>query len=157
MSKKRKILIAFLAILVLIQFVRPEKNSGVADTPNDITHAVAVSAEIKNILEKSCYDCHSNHSEYPWYAGIQPVAGWLGHHIEEGKDELNFSEFNNYKMRRKTHKLKEVIEQVKEEEMPMSSYTLIHKNAELSETQKSALIKWAEESMLVLQDTTKKK
>ena len=153
MSKKRKMLIAIVSLLVLIQFIRPERNMGVADTPNDITHSVVVSPEVKNILEKSCYDCHSNHTEYPWYANVQPIAGWLAHHVDEGKDELNFSEFDMYKLKRKTHKLKEVIEQVKTGEMPMNSYTIIHKDASLSEEQKTKLIKWAEESMLVLQDT----
>ena len=156
MSKKRKILIALISVLVVIQFIRPEKNNELADGPNDITHVVQVPADIKNILQTSCYDCHSNHTEYPWYFNIQPVAGWLAHHVEEGKHELNFSEFNTYKLRRKTHKLKEVIEQVNEGEMPMSSYTLIHTNAKLSREQKDLLVKWVEESINTLQDTLKK-
>jgi hypothetical protein len=156
MSKKKKVLVAIISLLVLIQFIRPERNTGVADTENDITHSVTVSPEIKNILEKSCYDCHSNHTEYPWYANVQPIAGWLAHHVDEGKDELNFSEFNTFKLRRKIKKMKEVAEQIKEGEMPMSSYLIIHKNAALSEEQKSILIKWAEDSKLVLQDTLKK-
>jgi|SRR6185312_3690400 len=153
MSKKRKVLIVVISVLVLIQFIRPEKNVGLADTEKDITHTVTVSPAVKNILEKSCYDCHSNHTNYPWYANIQPVASWLANHVNEGKDELNFSEFNTYKQKRKVHKLKEIIEQVKEGEMPMSSYLIIHKEAALSEEQKTELIKWAQESMLVLQDT----
>ena len=156
MSKKRKVLIAIISLLVLIQFIRPERNLGVANTATDISHSVVVSPDVKNILEKSCYDCHSNHTEYPWYANVQPVASWLAHHVNEGKDELNFSEFDTYKLKRKTHKLKEVIEQIKKGEMPMSSYLIIHKDAALNEEQKSMLIKWAEESMLVLQDTLKK-
>ena len=157
MSKKKKVLIAIISLLVLIQFIRPERNLGVADTEKDITHTVTVSPEVKNILEKSCYDCHSNHTEYPWYANIQPVASWLADHVDEGKDELNFSEFDTFKSRRKIKKLKEVIEQTKKSEMPLSSYLIIHKNAALSEEQKNILIKWAEESLLVLQDTVKGK
>jgi hypothetical protein len=156
MSKKKKVLIVIISLLIIIQFIRPERNVAVAYTSTDITHSVTVSPEVKNILEKSCYDCHSNHTEYPWYANVQPIAGWLAHHVDEGKDELNFSEFDTYKLKRKTHKLKEVIEQVKKGEMPMSSYLIIHKNAALSEEQKSILVKWAEESVLVLQDTLKK-
>ncbi|MEO8761262.1 MAG: heme-binding domain-containing protein [Bacteroidia bacterium] len=155
MTKKRKILIALISILVLIQFIRPEKNLGLADTENDITHAVIVSPEIKNILATSCYDCHSNHTEYPWYSNVQPVASWLAHHVDEGKRELNFSEFNTYKLRRKTHKLKEVIKQIKKDEMPLTSYLIIHKNATLSADQKAKLLKWAEESILALNDTLK--
>ncbi len=156
MSKTLKILIAFVFILVLIQFIRPEMNEGIADAPKDITHSVPVPLEIKNILEKSCYDCHSNHTEYPWYFNFQPIAGWLAHHVEEGKNELNFSEFDTYKLKRKIHKLKEVIEQVKEGEMPMNSYLIVHKDATLSEDQKNELVKWAEESITILNDTIKK-
>ena len=156
MTKKGQILLATVVVLVGMQFMRPEKNSGLADTPKDITHSVKVSPEIKNILEKSCYDCHSNHTEYPWYSNIQPMAGWLAHHIEEGREELNFSEFDSYRLRRKTHKLKEVIEQINEGEMPMSSYTIVHKEAKLSDEQKTALLKWATESINTLQDTINK-
>ena len=157
MSKKKKILIAIISLLVLIQFVRPERNIGVADTANDITHSVTVSPEVKNILEKSCYDCHSNHTEYPWYANVQPIAGWLANHVDEGKDELNFSEFDTFKLKRKIKKLKKVVDEVKKDGMPLNSYLIIHKNAALSQEQKNILIKWAEESMLVLQDTVKGK
>lgn len=143
-------------MLLIIQFMRPDKNIGVADTENDITHTVVVSTDIKNILQKSCYDCHSNHTEYPWYFNFQPVAGWLAHHVEEGKRELNFSEFNTYRLRRKTHKLNEVIEQVTQGEMPMTSYVLIHKNAKLSPDESEKLIKWAKESIITLNDTLKK-
>ena len=109
MSKKKKVLIVIISLLLLIQFIRPERNLGVADTEKDITHSVTVSPEVKNILEKSCYDCHSNHTEYPWYANIQPIAGWLANHVDEGKDELNFSEFGTFKLKRKIKKLKEII------------------------------------------------
>ena|ERR1700741_1391214 len=156
MSKKRKVLIVIISLLVLMQFIRPERNMGLADTDKDITHSLVISPEVKNILQKSCYDCHSNHTEYPWYANFQPVASWLANHVNEGKDELNFSEYDTYKLKRKIKKLKEVIEQTKENEMPLNSYLIIHKDAALSEEQKNKLIKWAEESMLVLQDTLKK-
>ncbi len=156
MNKKQKILILVVSVLIIIQFIRPDKNLGIADNENDITHSVAISPEIKNILVTSCYDCHSNHTQYPWYATIQPIAGWLAHHVEEGKNELNFSEFKTYKLRRKNHKLKEISEQVKEGEMPMSSYILIHAGAKLTEEQKNKLIIWAEESTILLNDTLKK-
>jgi hypothetical protein len=84
---------------------------------------------------------------YPWYASIQPLGFWLDHHVEEGKGEINFNEFASYRIGKQNHKLKEVIEQVKEGEMPLSSYTLIHKNAVLSETEKAQLIQWCQNVM----------
>lgn len=155
MSKMKKVLIAITILLVLIQFIRPEKNIGTADGSNDIAHTVAVAPEIRNILEKSCNDCHSNHTEYPWYYNIQPVAWWLANHVNEGKQHLNFSEFNTYKTKRKLKKLKELKDEIEEGGMPMDSYLWIHGNAKLSETEKNNLIKWVNESLITVKDTLK--
>ena len=79
---------------------------------------------------------------------------WLDHHVEEGVDELNFSEFATYKLKRQLHKLDEIVEMIEEHEMPLSSYTLIHTNAKLSEAQEMRLMQWAKESKQALQDST---
>jgi hypothetical protein len=139
----KKILLALLAILLLIQFIRPEKN--IAETISE--NEIQTSSDVKNILQTSCYDCHSNHTNYPWYSNIQPIASWLNNHIDEGKDELNFSEFNAYTLKRKLHKLKEIIEQLEENEMPLWSYTLIHSETKLNEEQKHQLIAWCKNEM----------
>ena len=97
---------------------------------------------IQNILKTSCYDCHSNNTNYPWYNKIQPVNWWLADHINEGKEELNFDEFNAYSTKKKLHKLDEVIETIKDNEMPLKSYTLIHSNAKLSENDKQEIEAW---------------
>ena len=102
---------------------------------SDISKVYVVPDSVTQILKTSCYDCHSNNTVYPWYSKIQPVAWWLNDHIEEGKREINFSEFATYRIGRQYKKMDEIIKQVKEDEMPLSSYTLIHKNAIL--TQKS--------------------
>ena len=154
MSKKKKILWAFVALLVIIQFIRPAKNLGEVYTNDDISHSVNVPDDIKNILEKSCYDCHSNNTNYPWYTNIQPVGWWLNYHVNEGLDELNFSKFNTYKLRRKLKKLEEISKQIKEQEMPLSSYTLIHKNAILTEKEQNLMIQWALNNKALL-DTVK--
>src|ERR1700758_1613083 len=103
MSKKRKILWIFITLLIIIQFIRPSKNTGEVYTANDISHSVNVPADVKNILEKACNDCHSNNTVYPWYTNVQPFGWWINHHVNEGIHELNFSEFNTYKLRRKLH------------------------------------------------------
>lgn len=130
--------------LVLIQFYHPEPNDGNALGENDITHTVSVPDDVMQILKTSCFDCHSNHTDYPWYNKIQPVGIWLANHINEGKRELNFSEFNNYKAKRKRHKLEEMVKEIKEREMPLGSYTIIHKNAILTNEQAQLLINWAD-------------
>ena len=155
MKIMKKILIVIAVLLVVIQFIRPAKNEGTVEGPKDITHTVTVSAEVQNILQKSCNYCHSNHTQYPWYYNIQPVAWWLAHHVDEGKHHLNFSEFNGYKTKRKLHKLKEIKEEVEDSEMPMNSYLWMHSNAKLTEAEKATLYKWVEESLVVAADTLK--
>ena len=138
----KKILIALLVIFVIIQFFRPSKIISAGQQANNIETKYAVPADVKIILEKACYDCHSNNTQYPWYNNIQPVAWWLKRHVDEGKRELNFDEFTNTALRRQYHKLEEVEEQVKEGEMPLPSYTWIHKNAILTDVEKNALYAW---------------
>lgn len=136
-------LVALLVVLVLLQFYRPAKNNGSIDGPADISVAYAVPADVMNVLHKACYDCHSNHTEYPWYNNIQPVALFLADHVKEGKEELNFSEFGTFKTKRKLKKLKEIVHEVEEGDMPLSSYTLIHNEAKLTPQEKQMLIDWA--------------
>lgn len=147
MKRSTKILIAVAIILVAIQFIRPAKNDGNAYAATDVTHVINTSEEVKQILATSCNDCHSNHTTYPWYNNIQPVAGWLGHHIDEGKGELNLTEFANYPVKKQIHKLEETAEMVREGEMPLNSYLWVHGDAKLSPEQKELLAKWAEDGM----------
>lgn len=152
----KKILIGLGIALILLQLIQPSRtNSQDASAwgNDDISHVVTVPSDVKQILEVSCNDCHSNHTDYPWYTNIQPVGFWLDHHVEEGVHELNFSEFATYKRKRQLHKLDEIVEMLEEHEMPLSSYTLIHTNAKLSEAQKQLLITWAKESKSQLNDS----
>ena len=143
MKKKLKRILAVLFVLfIIIQFIRPEKNKSLQPSTNDITTKYAVPADVKNILKTSCYDCHSNNTTYPWYAEVQPVGWWLSNHVKEGKNELNFSEFAIYTIRRQYSKLNEINDQVKKDEMPLKSYRLIHRYAKLNNQQKSAIANW---------------
>jgi len=141
---KKKILILLAAILIIIQFFRPAKNISSAKSSADISSIYTVPGEVNTILDKACNDCHSNNTVYPWYAEVQPVAWWLNNHIEEGKDELNFSEFGSYSPARRYHKLEEIKEMIDDNEMPLSSYTLIHTDAKLTDAETQALINWSE-------------
>jgi hypothetical protein len=129
---------------VIIQFFRPAKNKSEGTSKNDISTLYTVPLDVQNILKTSCNDCHSNNTVYPWYAEIQPVSWWLNSHIEDGKKDLNFSEFATYRIRRQYKKLEEINELVKENEMPLDSYLWIHKDAKLSDQQKLTVANWAE-------------
>ena len=140
----KKILVFLVAVLVIIQFFHPKKNESVGLPANSIAAVFVVPDSVKKILAVSCNDCHSGHTVYPWYSKIQPVDWWLNNHINEGKKELDFDEFASYRPRRQYKKMEEIIKQVKEDEMPLNSYTWIHKDAILTADQKQALITWAE-------------
>ena len=138
----KRLFLGLLILLVLIQFIRPEKNNGMADTDKDITHFVQVPDTIKTLLKISCYDCHSNHTVYPWYSEISPGNWWLANHIKEGKADLNFSDFAQYSPRRMKNKLKAIADQVENREMPLKSYLLLHSDARLNEGQIQLIKLW---------------
>lgn len=141
----KKILIGLLIILVAIQFFQIDKTNPVADENLDFLVMNNTSPEIASQIKASCYDCHSNQSVYPWYASVQPAGWWLKNHIEEGKHHLNFSEFGNYSAKKQAHKMEECYELIENGEMPLSSYTLLHKEAVLDESQQTALINYFKE------------
>jgi len=143
---KKKLIIIIGSLFLILQLFPISKNQS-KEYSKDISTIEKITPDVKNILQSSCYDCHSNNSVYPIYASIQPIAWWLQHHIDEGKEELNFSEFAGYSPRRRFHKLEEIKEQIVEKEMPLYSYTIVHTQAKLSEQQKSILINWVNSTM----------
>ena len=136
----KKISLALIAVLIICQFFTIDKTNPTSDKSLDFGNVTSASAELSMILKASCYDCHSNEIKYPWYTNIAPISWWIKNHINEGTEELNFSIFGSYKSRRQDKKLKECIEIIYEGEMPMSSYTLIHRDASLTNDQKETLI-----------------
>lgn len=144
MKRWQKVLIIILVVVIIIQFIHPSHNISNAAQPNNITKVYATSDNVQNILAKACYDCHSNNTRYPWYAKIQPVDWWLTDHVEEGKRHLNFDEFAAYKPSRQYHSMKESVDEVKNGDMPLGSYTLIHSDAKLTDAQKQAFINWCQ-------------
>ncbi|MRX46391.1 MULTISPECIES: heme-binding domain-containing protein [Pedobacter] len=148
---KKKILLGLLAVLVIIQFIKPEKNVSSTPSVNSIHNKFPANEETMQILKTACNDCHTNNTVYPWYAHIQPVAWWLDSHVDDGKKHLNFDEFLTYKLKKQDHKLEELIESQEDHWMPLDSYTWIHKDAKLDEKQRLALVNWAKETRLKIQ------
>lgn len=150
----KKILIGLGIVLIIIQFIKPDKNES-----NDITHDISTKYDVPNVLnhlmQVSCNDCHSNKTEYPWYSNIQPVAWWLDHHVEDGKKHLNFSEFTKRPLFVQNHKLEEIIEMVEDKEMPLPAYTNLglHSEANLSDKQRKMITDWAKAQMNYLKET----
>lgn len=148
MKKVLKVfLVLIIIILISIQFVRPAKNAAEEIAQNQITASYQVPEDVQQVLKISCYDCHSNTTQYPWYSKIQPVAWMLDDHIVEGKKELNFSTFSTYPAYRRYKKFKEMTKEVKDGDMPLFSYTIIHRDAVLNAGQKLLLENWANNAM----------
>ena len=147
----KKILLALLALLVIIQFFRPERNLSGDDTYG-IETKYNVPEDVKTIMKGACNDCHSNDTRYPWYANVQPVAWWLANHVNDGKRHINYSSFTNRPIAYQNHKLEETAEMLEKEEMPLKSYTYLglHPEANLSDAQRQTLIDWAHDQMDLL-------
>ena len=139
----KKILFIGLIIFLLMQLYQPARNESFEqDITANFTKVYKVPKNVEAILRTSCYDCHSNYTNYPWYSYIQPARFFMESHIAAGKENLNFSEWGNYSNRKQNNKLDRIAKQIKSNEMPLSSYTMIHKNATLSATQKKEIINW---------------
>lgn len=145
----RKILrisgLGLLLALGAVQFVRSPRNAGLAEGPSSIVAIHQVPADVRRILSRSCYDCHSNSTKYPWYAAVQPAGWWLNWHVNEGKRELNFSEFAVYSGKRAVRKLNHVADEVRERHMPLKSYLLLHREAKLTDADIALVSNWAED------------
>ncbi|POY37718.1 cytochrome C [Flavobacterium alvei] len=139
----KKILFIGLIIFLLMQLYQPARNIGFEqDITADFTKVYNVPKKVEIILRTSCYDCHSNNTNYPWYSYIQPARFLMESHIAAGKENLNFNEWGNYSSRKQNNKLDRIAKQIQSNEMPLASYTLIHKNATLSATQKKEVLDW---------------
>ena len=143
----KKVYISLLIIFIGIQFIRPAQNNNSVIASHMISAVAPLPDNINAIFKKACYDCHSNNTVYPWYSYVQPAGLWLNSHVNDGKKHFNFDEFATYNLRKQYHKLEEVVEMVKEEHMPLSSYTFIHKDADLTIDDRIMITSWAQSAM----------
>ena len=142
----KNMLTVLLLLFIGIQFIDVKKNISQDRSANAIENYEEVPAKALSILKTSCYDCHSNNTIYPSYSKVQPVKWWLADHVNSGKRHLNFDEFNSYSREKKLEKLDEIVETIKEGEMPLASYTVIHQDAKLSASDISEIEKWVNET-----------
>ena len=131
-----------IALILVIQLFRIEKE--VVTFPKDKDFLVSKSTPENTaiLIKNSCYDCHSNTTNYPWYSNVAPISWWIKNHVEEGKEHLNFSIWTDYTEKKRAHKLEECVEVLEEQEMPLKTYTLIHYDAKLSSEDNTLLINY---------------
>ncbi|HUK41911.1 MAG TPA: heme-binding domain-containing protein [Candidatus Acidoferrales bacterium] len=105
----------------------------------------ALPPEVQGLLQRACFDCHSNETRWPWYSYIAPVSFLIAHDVRDGRRELNFSLWNQYNDRRKARKFKEIVEQVEKKKMPQWYYVLVHPEAKLSDAEREIIMNWAKQ------------
>jgi hypothetical protein len=137
--------IALLVVFVAIQFIRPARTNPAIDQPQTIEAHVQMSPEVSSILARSCNDCHSNKTVWPWYTNVAPVSWWLSNHVNEGRNQLNMSEWGRLPRDRQERKLRQMCDEVTDGMMPLSSYLPMHPTARLSEQDKKILCDWTDE------------
>jgi hypothetical protein len=144
----RKILkiavIVLAAAFVIAQFVRPDRTLPHENPADTLEASTQVPAGVEAILTRSCADCHSNRTVYPWYSNVSPFSWFLANHITEGRRELNISTWNTTDTKRRVRKLDKMCEEVQNGEMPLPSYLWIHWNAKLSKNEVNTLCTWTE-------------
>jgi Haem-binding domain len=139
----KRIAIAVAVAFVLIQFHRPPRVNPPVDPNRTIQAVMPVPPQVDAILKRSCNDCHSHATHWPWYSNVAPVSWLVADDVEEGREHLNFSEWASYPPRDAGHLLEEMCEETGEGEMPLKAYVLTHPRARLSDADKRALCEWA--------------
>lgn len=139
----KRILVFVLFLFIAIQLYQPSFNvdKGEAVT-KDFTRLYTMPAEVQTLFRNSCYDCHSNNTDYVWYDYIQPARTLVESHIKEAKNDLNFSEWETYSNRKQERLLNSIKEQIVNRKMPLSSYTLMHRKAKLSDDEIKMITHW---------------
>ncbi len=134
---KKKIILLLSAIFIVLQFIPINRNNPPVEAD------LKAPEKVKLVLKKSCYDCHSNETHYPLYSYVFPASLFLAHHVEEGREELNFSNWEALSNSKKAKKAEDIVEVLEKKEMPLISYTIIYRDAVLSNEDSELLINWA--------------
>ncbi|HEX9614274.1 MAG TPA: heme-binding domain-containing protein [Bacteroidota bacterium] len=136
--------IAIAVIFVGMQFFRSERTNPPVDPSKTLYAVVPVPEEVRTIFERSCFDCHSNETRWPWYSGIAPAMWLVAADVEEGREHLNLSEFADYKPLRAVAKLDMICEQLLNKNMPLPNYLTLHPGAAVSREEANLMCDWVE-------------
>lgn len=142
----KRVILPLFAVLLLIQVFQPARTNPLIDPKREIHTNLAVAPSVTNVLARSCNDCHSNRTVWPWYSGVAPASWLVVSDVNRGRKVLNFSEWNTYGAKEQREHLEEICKEVTEGEMPGFSYTLMHRDAKLSKADVAAVCGWTQTS-----------
>jgi len=137
------ILVIFILCIIIVQVFRPERFSSNELTRDDITKMYPVPDNVQKILKRSCYDCHSNQTVWPWYTNVAPVSWLVADDVNSGRRKMNFSEWGKVTVSKQSTKLQKICDELNDNAMPLPKYLLIHRDAVLSKDEKDILCNWA--------------
>ena len=140
----RWVAIVVAVCLVIAQFFGPAKTNPASDATQSIESRLQVTPQAAAILERSCSDCHSNKTRWPWYSNVAPVSWFVIGHVNEGRENLNFSEWGRYTKSDVDGLLKKMCREVKGGDMPLSVYTPLHPGSKLSAEDVKTLCAWTD-------------
>jgi hypothetical protein len=144
MKKLLKWAVIILAVLfAAMQMIRPVRTNPPVDESRTIQANTQMTPAVAAILDRSCNDCHSSKTQWPWYSNVAPVSWFLINDVNDGRRQLSFSEWTGGNPRRPVRKLQEMCEQVETGQMPIKSYLWLHPTAKLSEADVKTLCDWA--------------
>ena len=135
----KRIALILVAALVVAQFIPLQKTNPRVDPSKAIYATLPVPPQVQNVFERSCKDCHSNETVWPWYSHVAPVSWMIVHDVNEGRGDLNLSEWGAYTAKRKDQKLKEICDDLTNGEMPDRVYALVHRQARLTDEERTAV------------------
>ncbi|HEX3143316.1 MAG TPA: heme-binding domain-containing protein [Pyrinomonadaceae bacterium] len=156
MRRVLKIVAILLVVLVLgIQAIRPARTNPPIDESQTINAKTQMTSDVAAIFDRSCRDCHTNKTVWPWYTNVAPLSWWLSNHVSDGRRSLNMSEWSKLPNDRQERKLRQICDEVQDGNMPLSSYTPMHPAAKLSDQDKKTLCDWTETERQRLSNSAK--
>jgi len=133
------------SLFVVVQFFGPAKTNPAVDQVQTLQARTRISPQVAAILDRSCGDCHSNNTRWPWYSNVAPVSWFVISNVDDGRKDMNFSEWGRYDARQQAGQLNQICREVKSGSMPLSSYTPLHPGTKLTPEDVKVLCDWADE------------
>ena len=136
--------IVLVGLLLIAQFVRPARTNPPVDESQTIQARAQMTPDVAAIFDRSCRDCHSNKTVWPWYTNVAPISWFIANHVSEGRHSMNLSEWGRLDQDRQDRKLRQICDEIQDGAMPLSTYTPLHPGSTLSEQDKKTLCAWTD-------------
>ncbi len=144
MSKPKVLLTILVILFIAIQFFGPDRTNPPVEREKTVQALTDIPESVSQILQRSCYDCHSNETRWPWYSYVAPVSWLVVKDVQDGRSHLNFSDWAQYSERKVEKALDEICEEIQEGAMPLKQYLWLHPDARLSAEEVQAICDWTQ-------------